>query len=138
MKFHHVGISVADLDRSSQWYAAVLGFAEGFGFEIPPAGICGRFMVRDGVQVELIERAGSARTGAGGAGRAPDPNAALLAHGYGHLAFTVDDLDETYARLVAAGAAPVWEPRPSPQAGVRMAFVADADGNLIELMEPVP
>jgi len=35
---------------------------------------------------------------------------------------------------VAAGAAAVWEPRTSPEPGVRMAFVADADGNLIELV----
>jgi predicted enzyme related to lactoylglutathione lyase len=50
----------------------------------------------------------------------------------------VHDLDATFERLVTAGAAAVWEPRPSPQPGVRMAFVADVDGNLIEIMEAVP
>jgi lactoylglutathione lyase len=29
----------------------------------------------------------------------------------------------------------VWDPRPSPEPGVRMAFVADLDGNLVELVE---
>ena len=143
MKFHHVGLSVADLDRSKKWYADVLGFSEGFSFELPPVSLCGCFMEREGVQVELIERAGSvpARSGSqhgGSEHRGPDPNAALLTHGYGHLAFTVHDLDATFERLVTAGAAAVWEPRPSPQPGVRMAFVADVDGNLIEIMEAVP
>jgi lactoylglutathione lyase len=29
----------------------------------------------------------------------------------------------------------VWDPRQSPEPGVRMAFVADADGNLVEFIE---
>jgi hypothetical protein len=29
----------------------------------------------------------------------------------------------------------VWDPRQSPEPGVRMAFVHDAEGNLIELLE---
>lgn len=45
------------------------------------------------------------------------------------------ELDADFARLVAAGATAVWAPRPSPEPGVKMAFVADADGNLIELVE---
>jgi catechol 2,3-dioxygenase-like lactoylglutathione lyase family enzyme len=137
MKFHHVGISVADLDRSKKWYADVLGFTAGYSFALPPVSLCGCFMERDGVQVELIERAGSVRAPSTGGISGPDPNAALLTHGYGHLAFTVNDLDATFERLVTAGAAAVWEPRPSPQPGVRMAFVADVDGNLIEIMETV-
>ena len=29
----------------------------------------------------------------------------------------------------------VWDPRPSPQPGVRMAFVHDPEGNMIELIQ---
>jgi catechol 2,3-dioxygenase-like lactoylglutathione lyase family enzyme len=108
----------------------VLGMTKGFEFEIPPVNIRGCFVEGNGGRVELIERQGSA-SGIGG----HDPSAALLTHGYGHIAFTVDDLDKTFAELEARGATPVWDPRPSPEPGVRMAFIADMDGNLIELME---
>jgi glyoxylase I family protein len=59
----------------------------------------------------------------------------LLTRGYGHIAFETSDLDADYAGMVARGARPVWDPRPSPEPGIRMAFVADTDGNLVELVE---
>jgi catechol 2,3-dioxygenase-like lactoylglutathione lyase family enzyme len=130
LALHHVGVSVADLDRSRKWYAQVLGFTEGFAFEIPPAGLRGLFMIGNGFRVELLERRGSMSVRG-----APDPVADLLTRGYGHFAMETAELDADFARLVAAGATPVWEPRPSPEPGIRMAFIADADGNLIELVE---
>ncbi len=46
----------------------------------------------------------------------------------------VTDLDAAYDRAVARGARPVMAPCPSPEPGVRMAFVADPEGNLVELL----
>lgn len=127
---HHVGVSVSDLDAAKKWYADVLGMTEGHPFEIPSFGLRGCFMAGYGTRVELLERAGSA-AGIGG----HHPPEALLTHGYGHIAFETSDLDADYAGLVARGATPVWDPRPSPEPGIRMAFVADTDGNLVELVE---
>jgi lactoylglutathione lyase len=53
------------------------------------------------------------------------------------VCFQVDDLDGAYERLIACGAVDVWGPRDSPEPGVRMAYVTDPDGNLIELVQPV-
>jgi catechol 2,3-dioxygenase-like lactoylglutathione lyase family enzyme len=128
---HHVGVSVSDLDRARKWYAEVLGMTEGYAFEIPPVAVRGCFMEGYGTRVELLERAGS-DSGIGG----QDPPAALLTRGFGHIAFAASDLDATFAECVARGAAPVWDPRPSPEPGVRMAFIADPDGNLIEIVDP--
>lgn len=50
------------------------------------------------------------------------------------VAFDVTDLDGAFDRAVARGARPVMPPCPSPEPGVRMAFVADPEGNLIELL----
>jgi len=108
----------------------VLGFTEGFTFEIPPIGLRGLFMLGDCVRVELLERAGSAPVRG-----EPDPGADLLIRGYGHFAMETASLDADFARLVAGGATAVWDPRPSPEPGIRMAFIADMDGNLIELVE---
>jgi glyoxylase I family protein len=57
-----------------------------------------------------------------------------LRAGYDHVAFAVADLDAAYDHAVARGASPVMPPCPAPEPGVRMAFVADPEGNLIELL----
>jgi lactoylglutathione lyase len=136
MRFHHVGVSVSDLERSLAWYGEVLGFKPGYAFEVPQAGLRGRFAVNeDGVSIELIEKSG-ARPGAllSEDGR-PNPIVANGVLGYNHFALAVSDLDGTYARIIAAGGREVWDPRPSPEPGVRMAYLADPDGNLVELIE---
>jgi glyoxylase I family protein len=60
---------------------------------------------------------------------------AALRAGYGHVAFAVADLDGAFDRAVARGARPVMPPCPAPEPGVRMAFVADPEGNLVELLD---
>ena len=62
-----------------------------------------------------------------------DPIAALRA-GVPHIAWTVDDLDAAQARAVQAGGRSVWTPRDTPEPGLRIAFVADRDRNLVELL----
>ena len=131
MSLHHVGLVVTDLERSARWYADVLGLERGFDFAMPHVSVRGCFVGRaDGVRLELFERAGSAP-----AAPRPDPIAALEHRGYGHICLATPDLDADFARMVEAGATVIWDPRPSPQPGVRMAFIADPDGNLIELVE---
>jgi catechol 2,3-dioxygenase-like lactoylglutathione lyase family enzyme len=39
-----------------------------------------------------------------------------------------------HARAVEAGGRSVWTPRDTPEPGLRIAFVADPDGNLVELL----
>jgi catechol 2,3-dioxygenase-like lactoylglutathione lyase family enzyme len=131
VRLHHAGISVPDLDRALKWYCDALGLKPGFRFEVRPAGLRGAFAVGDdGSGIELLEQAGATP----GASR-PDPPAANAIHGYNHVCFEVDDLDVVYTRLVEGGATGVWAPRDSPEPGVRMAFVTDPDGNLIELVQ---
>ena len=62
-----------------------------------------------------------------------DPILALRA-GVGHTAWIVDDLDAAHARAVEAGGRSVWTARDTPEPGLGTAFVADPDGNLVELL----
>ena len=129
--FDHIGLSVGDLDAQSRWYEGALGMTTTGAFEIPPVGLRGVFLVAEsGLVIELLERAGSTR-------RPPvsSPPEALLTQGWGHICLRVDSVDDAFAGLVAAGAVVVTEPGPSPEPGVRFAFVTDPEGNLIELLD---
>jgi catechol 2,3-dioxygenase-like lactoylglutathione lyase family enzyme len=130
MRMHHAGISVPDLDRSLTWYCEALGLRPGFRFEVPPLRLRGAFALGEGdTGVELLELAGAVP----GVPRT-DPPSANAVHGYNHVCFQVTDLEAAYARLLAHGAGGVWDPRDSPEPGMRMAYVTDPDGNLIELV----
>jgi lactoylglutathione lyase len=132
VRVDHIGLSVADLAAAEDFYARALGFRPEFPFELPFDDINGVMMLHDsGLRLELFERPG-ATPGIQGRG----PREALATHGYGHFALTVGGgLEDLYAELLAAGAGGVKEPGPSPEPGIRMAFVADPEGNLIELVE---
>jgi catechol 2,3-dioxygenase-like lactoylglutathione lyase family enzyme len=128
---HHVGLSVADLDAMIAWYRDALGFAVEVAFALPGGRMRGAMLRRpDGTGLELLCHAEST-------GTAPaDPPAAMLTRGYGHWALAVSDVPAAHARLTRAGAREVWEPRPAPPPATgSMSFLADPEGNLLELVE---
>lgn len=60
-----------------------------------------------------------------------------LGDGYGHVAFSVDDLDATHARLTAEGFAPrkLVDFAPGGEVIARFFFIADPDGYQIEVLQ---
>jgi lactoylglutathione lyase len=132
VRWDHAGLNVADLDATAAWYARAFGLQPENEFQVPQAGLRGMMLVHEsGFRLELIERQGAV------AGiQAANPAEAALTRGLGHFAFQVADLEGTYDRLIAAGAAPRVPPASAPRAGARMAWVADCEGNLIELITP--
>lgn len=60
-----------------------------------------------------------------------------LGDGYGHLAFSVDDVDAEHARLTQAGLAPrkVVDFAPAGAVIARFFFIADPDGYQIEVLQ---
>jgi lactoylglutathione lyase len=125
MKFAHVATRTMDLDAAIAFYKAL-------GLELSRTRVMERnkatlaFMTRPGddFSIELVYNWGKDAPYEGG-GR------------FGHFAFDVDDLEAAYAESIAAGAAEVGRPpAPHPEGtGPRIAFVADPDGNWIELIE---
>jgi catechol 2,3-dioxygenase-like lactoylglutathione lyase family enzyme len=133
MNLDHVGLTVGDLDAMTRWYTTVLGLRVEFEFSLPEADFRGVMLRGDNHRIELLHRKGN-RAGL----QAASPVDAALVRGYGHIAFDVSDVSEVdtvYAELLAAGATDRMSPRPSPEPGVRMAYVADPEGNLIELLD---
>jgi len=134
-RLDHIGLNVADLAAQAAWYQAALGLRVELTLRVDPVGLDIVMLISDsdGYRLELLYRPG----GAPGP-QASSPPAAVLTHGYGHFALDVPDLAGSYRRLLGHGAAPVLAPGPSPEAGVSMAWVADPEGNLIELLSRNP
>lgn len=134
-RLDHVGVNVHDLDAAQRWYCAAFGMRTQLRMRVEPIDLDIAMLVDDefGHRLELLHR-----TGLRPAPRPPDPAAAALAPGFSHVAFDVADLDAAHARLLGLGAREVMAPQPSPEPGVRMCYLADPEGNLVELVERSP
>jgi lactoylglutathione lyase len=135
VRHDHVGINVADLARAEAWYQKAFGLQREFATRVDAVAL-DIVMLRDpehGHRVELLHRPGS-----GPGLRAANPAEAALTEGFGHLAFGVADLCATHSRLLALGAREIMPPQPSPEPGVGMSFLADPEGNLVELVQREP
>src|SRR5438132_14422506 len=124
--FHHVSLSVADLDAQQRWYEQVLGLdevVERVALPEPPVRTV-VLRARNGLRVELIERSGFRPQ------TFSDPLDAAQTQGYGHWALEVDDLDAAFAALSAAPGQAVSSPGPAVEPGARFAYVKDPEGNL--------
>jgi lactoylglutathione lyase len=118
----YVVILVEDLDRSLRFYSKTLGLPLGHR-----SGPYAQFNTGY-TRLSLYERGAMQRT-LGHRLVAPGPEAPGF-----ELGFRVEDVDAAFSDLVAAGAPPVTPPANRPW-GQRTAYVADPDGNLIELVQ---
>jgi lactoylglutathione lyase len=130
-RLDHAGLSVRDLGSAADWYCAAFGYTRERELRVDPIDLDIVMLIHrsHGDRLELLHRPGSAP-----GLRADGPAEAALSQTFGHVAFDVADLDATFDRVVGRGARPVMTPRESPEPGVRMAFVADPEGNLIEIL----
>ena len=126
MRYLHTMVRVKDLDRALEFYCGGLGLEEVSRFD----NAAGRFTL---VFLAAPEDADDAR-----ARRAPtveltynwDPEDYTGGRNFGHLAYAVDNIYETCARLADRG---VTINRP-PRDG-HMAFVRSPDGVSVELLQ---
>ena len=117
MSFLHTCLNVADAERSVAFYEQ-FGFEESLSFETDD-GIRNVFVADDeGVEIQLRDVPGE-DVDAGGA--------------FHHLAVGVDDVDGTLERIDHHGLE--RGPENVEDLGVRIAFVGDPDGGLVEIIE---
>jgi lactoylglutathione lyase len=130
-RLDHAGLSVRDLGGTADWYCAAFGYTRELKLRVDPIDLDIVMLIHraHGDRLELLHRNGSTP-----GPRFGGPAEAALSQTFGHVALDVTDLDATFERVVGLGARPVMTPRPSPEPGVRMAFVADPEGNLIEIL----
>ena len=135
----HIGLCVADLERSLRFYRDRLGFT--FEHELHVAGepsdtllrlrgvdLDAVYLTRDGVRLELLRFASPPAP--------PARERMMHERGLTHLSFRVADLDATLDALRAAGERVIEETIIRfPEFGAAAAFIVDPDGQLIELVQ---
>jgi lactoylglutathione lyase len=121
MELIHTCYRITDIDRSVAFYEA-LGFEERRRMRIREEAI-NVFMglPGDGDRLELTYNFGV--------------DSYELGTAYGHIAVTVDDIDEALARLKEQGIEPEREPYRVREGGSRICFVRDPDQYRIELID---
>ena len=141
-KAHHMGLQVADLDRSVAFYRDILGFEVAFAWNpqadyirelvgYPGADIHAAILRLPGsdVMLELLEYRNVERT---------PVDTGTANPGTAHIAFFVDDLDTLYAELRARGVgsvSPPVTPTIGPNEGGRAVYLLDPDSIRVELIQ---
>lgn len=131
--FNHVGLCVADRDRSRRFYEGLLGFQFWWELDAPdegtdqllqlekPVGLHATYLVRDGLVLELLDYSGrSVHTGA---------DHVMDQAGLTHISFSVSDLGSVLERVTEFGGAAV-----DGTVSAGSAMVRDPDGQLLELL----
>jgi len=136
LRFCHLVVGVADMDRAMTFYGGLLGMdvlfdqlisGESFDAALHASrkqegrvvgGLIG------GLMIELLSLGG---------GGDPTPPERRGVVGLQNFSLSVTDLDDTYRRIAEAGYEP--DQKPFEIGGVRMFFVKDPDGNPVEFIE---
>jgi len=129
--FHHVGITVRDLEATISWYVKHLGFRRLTDFGFPGASVA--FIGRGNIRLEFfqIEKATPMEDGR------KEAESNLSFGGINHFAIYVNDLDQTLVELKAKGVEQAFTLNTVPDgSGDRYTFIRDNEDMLIELYQP--
>jgi lactoylglutathione lyase len=131
--FNHVGLCVADRERSRRFYEGLLGFQFWWELDPPddrtaklvqlpePLGVHATYLVRDGFVLELMDY--SKRKVHAGAERVMDQV------GLTHISLSVSDLDAVLAKVAEFGGTVI-----DATVTKQSALIRDPDGQLLELL----
>jgi len=117
----HIAVMTTDVERAAAFWQEMLGFKETLRLETPHSGTI-IFVSANGTQVELF-----------GGGKPRETAPVEKEVGYPHLALDVDDVDAEYERLKKLGVEFDMPPTDA-EAGIRLAFFRDPDGNPLEII----
>ena len=122
--FSFTKLVVSDLDASAAFYTEVFGLQE-------------QYRVKDDIGGRSMQEILFEPTAPGGAvfvllhfDDTPEPVSGSVLGG-----FVTDEIDDVFERAVAAGATVVDPVHDAPEHGVRVGFLADPDGHLLEVCQ---
>lgn len=120
---HHVAIQTRDLERLEKFYTETLGLSAPLRWD--DKGIV--FVDIGSTRIEIIQK--DALT--------PDDHPPAMGQGAGlnHLALHVESTDDAYAELTGKGVKSLSGP--ADFKSVRIAFLSDPEGNVIELVQEI-
>ena len=137
----HIGITVTDIERISDFYIKYFGFTKDYGafydeefFKThsalfkQPAGVYADMQMiksQNGVMLELFRFSNTEQGGA----------AEWRRTGYNHITFRVDDLPAVCERLKEGGVEFFMAPQKRSRGDGHWIYLNDPDGNLIELWD---
>lgn len=121
LSVEHLGLPARDTVALKDWYVRVLGAKLRFdNGQTPPAFF---LELGGGLMIEIYGASGSVKDTANNG-----------VAGWRHLALRVDSIETAQAALVQRGVVFTEQPKPAGGGG-RVLFFADAEGNLIHLVE---
>lgn len=133
LRLHHVCHLTGDLNASTRYWEEAFGLSVVYDFTKANAGFV---MLADSDWSPhhnfLLEIIGGEHDSIDG------PVWEARGACYDHLCFTTDDVVGTWQKAVDRGVFPLAEPQFYPEYESTIAWLYDADGNHIELMDPIP
>jgi catechol 2,3-dioxygenase-like lactoylglutathione lyase family enzyme len=135
---HHTAISTADIERLKKFYCDLMGFEVESEFEWPVGiEISDKIVgLKDSASKVAMLKLGDFRLElfqySSPEPKPGDLNRPVCDHGITHLAFTVEDIQAEYDRLVKAG---MKFHCPPQNIGAIVTYGRDPDGNVVELMQ---
>ena len=134
IRAEHIMISTADYDETIAWYTEKLGFQTIHEWTVPEfEGVQLAYIELNGFVIEVVGTPEAFQVE-----QIPgDLATALSDRGFGHIAFLAADVDAVATALEARGVPLVVPPTSFPDAGRRLIFVQDNNGNYIEFLTPL-
>lgn len=134
IRAEHVMISTADYDETIDWYTEKLGFQVVQEWTVPEfEGVQLAYIELNGFIIEVVSTPEAFQEE-----QIPgDLATALSDRGFGHLAFLAADVDAVATELESRGVPLVVPPTSFPDAGRRLIFIQDNNGNYIEFLTPL-
>lgn len=138
-EIRHTGIVVSNMEQSLKFYRDILCLKVVTDFTeegeyidsiLGLSGVCLRMVkltADDDSMVELLQYISHPNN--------PPIKTKIYDLGCSHVAFTVEDLDKEYERLLKNGVKFNYKPYVSPDGYAKVAFCHDPDGTSIELVE---
>jgi methylmalonyl-CoA/ethylmalonyl-CoA epimerase len=134
MRIDHVMLSVTNYEETVQWYQQKLDATiekEWVVDQLPDLKLA--YLNVYGFRIEIV---GSSQSRSG----MPNPSnfeEALRTTGIGHFCFRVDDVDAALSELFERGVKAFVEAADYHNVGVRVGFIKDNNGNVIEFAGPI-